>query len=66
MFTGREALVDRYLDMPNHVTGVRIQTKSCNTEELRGKLCQSRRMRDLHLLQNLPHQHHDEGRVVHL
>jgi hypothetical protein len=28
MFTGREALVDRYLDMPNHVAGVRIQTKS--------------------------------------
>jgi hypothetical protein len=28
MSTGRGALVDRYLDMPNHVSGVRTQANS--------------------------------------
>ena len=38
----------------------------CSREDWRGKLYQSRRQRDLHLLQRLPHQHHDQGGVVHL
>ena len=38
------------------------ENRGYNSEDWRGKL----RRRDLHLLQRLPRQHHDQGGVVHL
>ena len=42
------------------------ENRDCNSEDWRGKLRRDHRRRDLHLLQRLPHQHRDQGGVVHL
>jgi hypothetical protein len=40
--------------------------EACSREDWRGKLRQDHRRRDLHHLQRLHHDHHDQGGVVHL